>query len=57
MTSSGFLERLKTRDPQAWQQLADVYGPLVYFWCPKYGVKSDDAADICGNFSAMRRVA
>ena len=45
-TSSGFLERLKTRDPSAWQQLADVYGPLVYFWCRKYGVKSDDAADI-----------
>jgi RNA polymerase sigma-70 factor (ECF subfamily) len=45
-TSSGFLERLKTRDPQAWQQLADLYGPLVYFWCRKYGVKSDDAADI-----------
>ena len=45
-TSSGFLERLKTRDPWAWQQLADVYGPLVYFWCRKYGVNSDDAADI-----------
>jgi RNA polymerase sigma-70 factor (ECF subfamily) len=45
-TSSGFAERLKTRDPQAWQQLAEVYGPVVYFWCRKYGVKSDDAADI-----------
>ena len=45
-TSSGFLERLKTQDAQAWRQLADVYGPLVYFWCRKYGVKSDDAADI-----------
>jgi RNA polymerase sigma-70 factor, ECF subfamily len=45
-TSSGFLERLKTQDPQAWQQLADVYGPLVYFWCRKYGVKSEDAADV-----------
>ena len=39
-TSSGFLERLKQQDPQAWQQLANVYGPLVYFWCRKYGVKS-----------------
>jgi RNA polymerase sigma-70 factor (ECF subfamily) len=45
-TSTGFLDRLKRQDAQAWQQLADVYGPLVYFWCRKYGVKSDDAADI-----------
>jgi RNA polymerase sigma-70 factor (ECF subfamily) len=45
-TSSGFLERLKGQDPRAWQQLADVYGPLVYYWCRKYGVKSNDAEDI-----------
>jgi len=45
-TSSGFLERLKPPDARAWRQLADVYGPLVYFWCRKYGVKSDDAADV-----------
>jgi RNA polymerase sigma-70 factor, ECF subfamily len=45
-TSTNFLERLKSQDAQAWQQLADVYGPLVYYWCRKHGVKSDDAADI-----------
>jgi RNA polymerase sigma-70 factor, ECF subfamily len=45
-TSTGFLERLKRQDAQAWQQLADVYGPLVYYWCRKHGVKSDNAADI-----------
>ncbi len=45
-TSTSFLQRLKVREPQAWQQLAEVYGPLVYFWCRKHGVKSEDAADI-----------
>jgi len=45
-TSTGFLERLKSQEPRAWQQLADVYGPLVYFWCRKHGVRSDDAGDI-----------
>jgi RNA polymerase sigma-70 factor (ECF subfamily) len=56
-TSSGFLERLKTQDAQAWRQLADVYGPLVYFWCRKHGVKSDDAADIFQEVFASVAVA
>lgn len=45
-TSTNFLERLKSQDGQAWRQLTDVYGPLVYYWCRKHGVKSADAADI-----------
>ena len=45
-TSTSFLQRLKVREPQAWQQLAEVYGPLVYFWCRKHGVQSEDAADV-----------
>ena len=32
--SSGLLRRLKARDPEAWRQLADIYGPLIYYSAP-----------------------
>lgn len=45
-TSTGLLARVKANDPQAWQRLSDLYGPLVYHWCRKAGVQAQDAADI-----------
>lgn len=45
-TSSGLLERVKTRDRGAWQRFADVYAPLVYRWCRRTGVRADQAPDI-----------
>lgn len=45
-TSSGLLGRLKAREPAAWRQLADLYGPLVYSWCRRHGLRPEDAADV-----------
>jgi RNA polymerase sigma-70 factor (ECF subfamily) len=45
-TSSRLLQRLRVRDSASWQRLTAVYGPLVYYWCHRYGLKSQDAADV-----------
>ena len=45
-TSLTLLARVKANDAQAWQRLADIYGPFVYRWCRKSGFQAADAADI-----------
>jgi RNA polymerase sigma-70 factor, ECF subfamily len=45
-TSSSLLVQLKTGKPEAWQQLVDLYGPLIYYWCRKFGLQPADAADV-----------
>ena len=45
-TSTGLIEGLKARQPDAWQRLADLYGPLVYGWCRRHGLGAPDAADV-----------
>ena len=45
-TSSSLLERVKAQDPEAWQQLVKLYGPLIYRWCRRSGLQGSDAADI-----------
>lgn len=45
-TSSSLLERVKANQPEAWERLVDLYGPLVYRWCRQSGVAADDAADV-----------
>jgi len=45
-TSSGLLERVRTRDSDAWQRLVEIYGPLIYRWSRKAGLASEDAADV-----------
>jgi RNA polymerase sigma-70 factor (ECF subfamily) len=44
--SSSLLERVKARRPEAWERLAELYGPLVYRWCRLAGVRSDEAPDV-----------
>ncbi|NUQ63571.1 MAG: sigma-70 family RNA polymerase sigma factor [Pirellulales bacterium] len=44
--SSSLLERVKRREPAAWQRLLDFYGPLVYLWCRRSGLGCEDAADV-----------
>ena len=48
-TSRSLLERVRARDDDAWSQLTELYGPLVYHWCRKLGVKPDDSSDILQN--------
>jgi len=45
-TRPSLVERLKASQPDAWRQLADLYGPLVYYWCRRYGLQPQDAADV-----------
>jgi RNA polymerase sigma-70 factor (ECF subfamily) len=37
---------VKARDPEAWQRLVKLYGPLIYRCCRRAGLQGSDAADI-----------
>jgi RNA polymerase sigma-70 factor (ECF subfamily) len=52
-TSSSLLERVKTQDPQGWQRLLALYGPLVYHWARQSHLQDQDAADVVQEVSAM----
>lgn len=55
-TSFSLLARAQRHEPQAWQRLTALYGPLVYGWCRRAGVSADDAADVCQEvFRAVSR--
>jgi RNA polymerase sigma-70 factor (ECF subfamily) len=45
-TSLSLIERVRHFDPQAWQRLCDIYGPLVYGWARRAGLQDEDARDI-----------
>jgi len=45
-TFRGLLERVKVDDRAAWHRLVDLYAPLVYRWCRRYGLPEQDAADV-----------
>jgi RNA polymerase sigma-70 factor, ECF subfamily len=44
--SSTLLERIRARQPEAWQRLVDLYSSVVYQWCRQYDVARDDAPDL-----------
>jgi RNA polymerase sigma-70 factor (ECF subfamily) len=44
--STGLLEGVKARDPEAWRRLAHLYGPLVYGWCRRQGLQGPDCEDV-----------
>lgn len=53
-TSSSLLVQLKAGQPDAWQKLLDLYGPLVYYWCRKLGLQPADSSDVFQDvFSAV----
>jgi RNA polymerase sigma-70 factor (ECF subfamily) len=45
-TASSLLRRAQQADPQAWQSLTRLYGPLVYHWCRRMGLDAHAAADV-----------
>jgi RNA polymerase sigma-70 factor (ECF subfamily) len=45
-TSTGLVDGVKGRDPEAWRRLAHLYGPLVYQWCRWRGLQTSDAEDV-----------
>lgn len=45
-TSRSLLERVQRRDPDAWRRFAALYGPIVYRWTKRHGLRDHDAADV-----------
>src|SRR5205814_7671325 len=45
-TSPSRLALAQENRPAAWEQLVDLYSPLVYHWCRRAGLDADDAADV-----------
>ncbi len=37
---------MQTDEPQAWERLVALYGPLVLHWCRGRGLQGSDAADV-----------
>ncbi len=47
VTRPSLLVRVRDRqDSGAWAQFVEIYTPLVYRYCRKYGLQDEDAADI-----------
>jgi RNA polymerase sigma-70 factor (ECF subfamily) len=44
-TSHSLLQRVRRLDPDAWERLCALYGPVVYGWCRRAGLQESDAAD------------
>ncbi len=47
--SSSLIRSLKVAERDAWQRLAELYGPLVYAWCRQAGLAESDTADVAQN--------
>jgi RNA polymerase sigma-70 factor, ECF subfamily len=45
-TSLTLLERIRSRDQEAWRRLLHLYAPLVERWCNLRGVRGQDADDV-----------
>lgn len=45
-TSLTLLSRVRKADQLAWTRLVQLYGPLVFDWCRRWGLSASDAADI-----------
>lgn len=45
-TSPSLLDRARAHDPEAWQKVVRIYGPLVYYWARQAGLQASDAADV-----------
>ena len=45
-TSLTLLARAIARQTDAWERLVSLYGPLVYHWCRRWGLKPEDAENV-----------
>ena len=46
-TSKSLLKRIKQGDEVAWQQLVNLYGPIISFWINDHHLSCEDAQDVC----------
>jgi RNA polymerase sigma-70 factor (ECF subfamily) len=46
-TSPSLLEQLRQPDqPAAWDRFAELYTPLLYYWCRRLGLDGEEARDL-----------
>lgn len=45
-TSLTLLDRIRKDDPRAWHRLVQLYAPLIFRWCRRWQIRSEDAADV-----------
>ena len=45
-TSLTLLDQVRQHNPQAWDKLVALYGPLIFHWCLRRGLSRSDAEDI-----------
>ncbi len=45
-TPLSLLDRIRTRDADAWRRLIELYQPLVRFWCSRGGLHGSEAEDV-----------
>jgi RNA polymerase sigma-70 factor (ECF subfamily) len=45
-TSLTLLQRIRSGDTSGWRHVLDLYTPLVYYWCNRWGVPATDAEDV-----------
>jgi RNA polymerase sigma-70 factor (ECF subfamily) len=43
---TSLLVRLRDHETQAWNELVELYGPLIFHWCISLRLQSCDAADV-----------
>jgi RNA polymerase sigma-70 factor (ECF subfamily) len=46
VTSLSLLQRIRNGDASGWQRVVELYTPLVYYWCQRWGVEGADADDV-----------
>lgn len=45
-TSTSLLDLVRASDAEAWRQITEIYGPMIYAWCRKANLSPHDSADI-----------
>ena len=45
LSSTSLIQGLKNQD-RAWQRLVDLHASLVFAWCRRVGLQSEDCADV-----------
>ena len=43
---STLLSAIRHRDPVAWEQLVQIFSPLIYDWCRQQSLQKADSADL-----------
>lgn len=53
ITSQSLLARVRRHAPGSWERMSSVYGPLVYQWARRCGLRAEDAADVVQDVFAV----